>query len=152
MSEQLNDYKEPETPGEQTITKKPKKGLVLFILACIFAVIAVVIDVYWLTLWVDIFPTLIGGSNDSTEVFAAIMVMVLLLPIMMISVPLASIISIVLSALSVKRFKVASLIMLSVVALLFLANLVLFIIFVANGNASESQSAFIMLGQFKTLL
>ena len=117
-----------------------KSGRALFIAACVFFAVAAAVDLYWIVLWSPIVSTLFDSSAEASQALGAIISLIVLLPFWLISCPLISGLAIILLALSIRRYKTPSVVMLSVIAVLFIINAVVFIVLTSAGKSSDGQN------------
>ena len=140
--QQQNNYYQPQPPVYQQVVyvqpKKKKKGLALFIVACVFFGIATIIDGFWTIVWVDLFQKLNSGASDLGEALGLIFGLIFFIAYWIISCPIPSIVAIILTALSIKHFKIPAIVLLSIIGTLFLANVIFFIMLIAPNAASET--------------
>lgn len=129
--------------------KKPrrgKRGKVVFIFGCVFFAIALVTGIISLIFWAGTLPLLLNGQAESLgQALGEIFLLIYALVIYIVSV-LPSIVAIALSALSIKHFKVQSIVLLSIISVIFLTNTVCFFILLSkngggDGGTDSTQSA-----------
>ena len=123
---------------DKPLLKRKKKGLPLFIATAIVFAIVFVLDVFFIFFLSAMISDINSPTNSFGEALGLIFGLILLIGLWIVLCPVPSIISIVLEILSIRHFKVQSIIMLSVTSCLFAANLVLFLVFVLSGNSSSS--------------
>lgn len=134
--------------------KKPSKGaMVLFAVACVFFAVAMIVNAWLLSVWGAFLPTLLsGGTGDAGEALGAIIGMIFFLVPGFIVVGIISVIAIVLMAFCVRNYKIAAIIMLVLLSLIFIANFICFILLTNNHSSSDTESAALMVNYALSLV
>lgn len=123
---------------DKPLLKRKKKGLPLFIASAIVFAIVFVLDVFFIFFLSAMLVDINSQTNSFGEALGLVFGLILLIGLWVVLCPVPSIISIVLEILSIRYFKVQSIVMLSVTSAVFIANVVLFLVFVFSGNSSSS--------------
>ncbi|MBO4573157.1 MAG: hypothetical protein J5762_05290 [Clostridia bacterium] len=123
---------------DKPLLKRKKKGLPLFIASAIVFAIVFVLDVFFIFFLSAMLVDINSHTNSLGEALGLVFGLILLIGLWVVLCPVPSIISIVLEILSIRYFKVQSIVMLSVTSAVFIANVVLFLVFVFSGNSSSS--------------
>ena len=122
--------------------KKPRSGgaKVLFIIACVFFVIAAIVNIFWPLVWFDVLASVLRGESTAEEVLGQIISIILFFPIWLITSPISALISIVLSAFCIKHTKIAIILLVVISVLLILNVASVTVLFSANSSQSAMLS------------
>ncbi len=126
-----------KTVSEVETGKKKHKGLVLFIIACVVFTAAFVIDLYCIVIWSSFFQSLKTTDNNAGQALGLALTIPIFVALWLMACPIPSIAGIVLTSISIKNFKIASIILLVLLSAAFITNAVFFGILLWGGNSSS---------------
>ena len=145
LTEQLQPVEESneEQLNEAETFKRParnNKGKVRLVVACVFFSIALVVGVAAALFLGSVDSTLLGGGVDSLGEAIGFIFVIIIAVAAAIAALVTSVLSFIFSAVAIKHSKIAAMVFLIIIGVLFVLNLVFFIILMASGKSSSPPS------------